>query len=358
MITILYPFKNRELFRVKNSIDSLLAQSNLNFHVVFVDYGSEQETAAEVKQLLLKHESITYLYSYNIDQPWSRSKAINIGLRQVKTEYVFIADIDIIFDCNFIELLYKLKSPIKNTYFQVGYLDEHESKILKSFDSYKIISKSIPEAQGLALFSTKSLIEVNGFDEFMHFWGAEDEDINSRLNNTGFQTQFYNDKILLLHQWHPKFEESKHKHLSIDSKLSDVFNLNKCKLRFNQSKALVKVNDNNWGNIFSQKDYVDLKLNNKQIILLNKKVKVDNLINIVLPITHSEIINIHFKKDNYQSSLSYKIKKILGIKVHEYYSLKEINDLILLQIVVHYKKHPYIYKINPDLESIDFIIKK
>lgn len=358
MITIIYPFRNRELVRIKKSLDSLALQSDPNFCVVFVDYGSNTEISAATRDLLLQYEFVKYVYSYHCDQPWSRSKAINIGLRQAETEYVFIADIDIIFHYNFIDLLYKLRSSKQSVYFQVGYLNEEESKSFKDFDNYIITSKSIREGQGLSLFRLDSLLKIGGFDEFFHFWGAEDEDVHSRLKNAGFDTIFYNKKILLLHQWHPVFNVSKNNELTIEPSLSNVFNLNKQKLRFNQNNKLIKVNNDNWGSFIDEIDYDVLKNNKDCVILLNKKNNIDNFINIVLPNTHSRIINVRFEMNSYQKSFKSKIKKLLRINLHEYYSLKEVNDLVLKNLVIYYKDYLFTYVVSTDLKSIHFKIKK
>lgn len=358
MITIIYPFRNRELFRIKNSLDSLVLQSNQNFCVIFVDYGSNAEISATTRNLLLQYGFVKYVYSYHCDQPWSRSKAINIGLRQTETEYVFIADIDIIFHYNFVDLLYKLKNPKQSVYFQVGYLDKLETKELKKFENYTIVSKSISGGQGLSLFNLDSLLLINGFDEFFHCWGAEDEDVHSRLRSIGLSTFFYNDKILLLHQWHLKFENLEKGKLTIEPLFSDVASLNEQKLRFNQNSNSIKVNNENWGELLNKKDYDILKSNNERVLLLNKKRVVEYFINIILPNTHSSIINVRFIVDNYQFSLKYKIKKILGMKRTEYFSLKYINDLILLHLILYYKEYSYSYIVNSDLKSIDLVIKK
>ena len=69
MITILYPYRGRELSRIKRSLDSLSNQSRQDFKVLLVDYGSEIATADEVKELLSKYDFADYLYSYHINRP-------------------------------------------------------------------------------------------------------------------------------------------------------------------------------------------------------------------------------------------------------------------------------------------------
>lgn len=355
MITILYPYRNRELERIKNSLDSLVHQSNMDFKVVFVDYGSAFEISENVKQLLSTYKFVEYIYSYHLYQPWSRSKAINVGLRYVETEYVFIADIDIIFHQDFINKLKILKTPKTNYYFQVGYLSQKESSLKKEFNDYRIVTKSIPEGKGLSFFKLESLLAVNGFDEFFHFWGAEDQDIHERLKKYGDIEFFYDQEILLLHQWHPTFESLKKDNLTLEPLLSNAFGLNKQKLRFNRDSNLIKVNDDSWGRIFTESTYQNLAFDNEFKEIINKKNNFEYFINIVLSSSRQKIM-VRFVTDNYQKSLKHKIKKRLGIDKNEYYSLKYINDTILLQIILHYNDCPYTIKINAN--SIDFVILK
>jgi hypothetical protein len=358
MITIIYPFRNRDLFRITNSLESLARQTNKDFCVVFVDYGSDFEISGSIKELLQHYKFVKYIYSYHIDQPWSRSKAINIGLRFAETEHVFIADIDIIFHNRFIEILFELINKKINYYFQVGYLDEYESKEFKEFDNYTIDSESIPEGQGLSLFKLDSLLAIGGFDEFFHFWGAEDEDVHLRLQKAGYSSKFYNNEILLLHQWHRTYQNVEKDKLTVESNLTDVFNLNKQKLRFNQKQNVANVNCENWGKLVNENEFKFLNADVVPIILLNKKNVIENFINIILPNTHAKIINVVFKEDIYQFTFKCKIKKLLRIKTQAYYSLKEINDLVLKTLVIYYRDYLFTYKVSSDLKSIQLKIKK
>lgn len=358
MISIIYPYRNRELARIKRSLDSLISQSNTKFKVIFVDYGSDLDIAMSVKQLVDQYDFVEYIYSFHIDQPWSRSKAINIGLRNAETDYVFIADIDIIFHLSFIQKLYDLKNEQQSVYFQVGYLSEQESKEVKSFENYRIDSKSIPQGQGLSFFKLNNLIKIGGFDEFFHFWGAEDEDVHNRLYNAGFLSKFYNEEILLLHQWHKSFDTLLKNKLTVDGRLDDVFNFNKQKLRFNQRNNLLVVNNQQWGKLINEIEYNQFNTTEEPIILKNKKQVIDNFIEIILPNTHGKTINVVFKEDIYQYSWKNKIKSIIGLKTQSYYSLKEVNDLLVKNIIIYYRYHQFTYNVSSDLKSINLKIVK
>lgn len=358
MLTILYPYRNRETERVKRSLDSLIEQTNHDFRVILVDYGSNVSSASEIKELVSSYTFATYIYNFSELQPWSRAKAINIGLRNVTTDYVFTADVDMIFSPNFIAKLQELKNPLKAYYFKVGFLNEKESLTIKPFDNYTADFSSGVGAQGLSLFSIEEIRKINGYDEFLHFWGAEDIDIHNRLERIGVESVFYDTEILMLHQWHKSYRREEKHILAKDLQLTNVVQINHHHLLFNNENEKTAVNNENWGNGFCALDFQELKEDQTQKILLNKVEVITHFLFYELANFKNGILNVGFVKDDFQGSLKYKMKKILGKKVPKYYSLKEINDLILLHVISFYHTSPYSYEISDDLKKITFKIKK
>ncbi|RYJ37831.1 putative beta-glycosyltransferase [Flavobacterium anhuiense] len=358
MITIIYPYRNRESERVRRSFDSLKEQTNSDFEVLLVDYGSDLTSASIVKDLVSNYKFAKYIYNYSGFQPWSRAKAINIGLKNVTTEYIFTADVDMIFSPNFVSKLHELKNPVKAYYFKVGFLNEKESKENKKFENYLIDFSTEIGAQGLSLFYLKSLKEITGYDEFLHFWGAEDIDVHNRLERNDTESIFYSEEILMLHQWHTSYRKSEKKGLTRDLQLTDILKINQQKLLANTRSKEVRINKLNWGITVLENDFEDLKKHEQKILMLNKKDVVTHFLFCELPDFKNGVLNIHFVKDPFQNSLKYRLKKFLGKNVPKYYSLKEINDLLLLHIISFYHTHPYFYEVSNDLNSIKFKIKK
>lgn len=358
MITVIFPYRDREISRIKKSLDSLNNQTNQNFKVLFVDYGSKLHFAKEVQNLVDSYNFAEYFYSYNSKQPWSRSKAINIGLKLVETPFVFIADIDLIFRNDFIDLLVKLKDPKKAYYFKVGFLSQNETYISKDFLDYQISFSSKATAQGLSLFPTKEMLNINAFDEFLHFWGAEDNDIHQRLVRAGIQSIFYKNEILLLHQWHESYRKNEKNTLTKQLQLRGITKLNQQHLIANQKNEVVKVNSEKWGAPISEKEYYELETYNSSISSTNKKEVVDHFLFVELPKFEKDILSIQFVEDPFPRTLKYKVKVLLGKTVPKYYSLKEINDMLLLHIISFYHAFPYSYEIDNDLKIITFKIKK
>ena len=98
MISIIYAYRNRDLARVKASLDSLALQTNTNFEVRFVDYGSEQKYVGLIYELLQNYSFVNYSYHPTQLQPWNKSKALNSIIRNLTTDYCFVADIDMLLD--------------------------------------------------------------------------------------------------------------------------------------------------------------------------------------------------------------------------------------------------------------------
>lgn len=358
MITVIYPYKNREVERVRRSLDSLKIQSDTNFKTVLVDYGSDKVTARAVQELIQNYPFVEYHYLFTTDQPWSRSIALNYAIRRADTQYCFMADIDMIFAPDFIAFANLNSRPNEGLYFPVGFLSKEESLSEKLYDHYKIKFSSTSEAAGMSLFPTEKLHQVRGYDQLFHFWGSEDNDIHNRLKKTGCTIRFCDDKIRMLHQWHPNYRQTETRTLNRELQLSGVVELNQQHMWFNRNQELTVVNSENWGMVMGETEYKTLSVLPVQQVT-NKKSEIEHLLTArFLKLNEGTAISVQIEEDPFYNSIKYKLKKILGKKVPQYYTLKEINDLILRQVVVMYAHLPYTYKISENRKSIEFKITK
>jgi len=62
MLILIYPYRNRNIERVKRSLESLENQTVSDFSVVFVDYGSELEISSAIETLLENYDFVNYQY--------------------------------------------------------------------------------------------------------------------------------------------------------------------------------------------------------------------------------------------------------------------------------------------------------
>ncbi|WP_269237474.1 glycosyltransferase family 2 protein [Flavobacterium flavigenum] len=359
MITILYAYRNRDSNRIKRSLDSLVWQTKQNFNVIFVDYGSKKEIASEIKELVDDYSFCNYHYLFTQFQPWNKSKAFNYVLKNLDSDYCFTADVDMVFHPEFTSVLEEKCKPTKATYFQVGYMsDDENKKEVTNYDNYTVKFLSTSDSTGMTLFPVERLKSIHGFDEFFHFWGAEDTEIHSRIKKTGCELEFYNQKVLMLHQWHKNYRSRETVELNTELQLSRIVEINHRHLVHNSENEIVDVNSEGWGEIISDSEFNELEECGTVLILNNKVEVIEHFLFVELPRFKGGILSVCFIEDDFKTSLKYKFKKKLGKKVPKYYSLKEINDKLLLHIISFYHQFPYTYKVSNDLKSISFKIKK
>ncbi len=187
-ITFIYCFRDRDLIRVKLSLDSLSNQNEKSFKVIFVDYGSKTEIADAVKKLVSEYSFAQYVYADTRGMLWNRSHALNIAIRLCKTQYVFTSDIDMIYKPGFVGLLNSLSEPGKAIFFSAAFLPEGKLPGDEKQDySYPA---SDDKSLGLGMIPVEVLVSMNGYDEMFCIYGKEDNDIGLRLRLAGIEVVF------------------------------------------------------------------------------------------------------------------------------------------------------------------------
>ena len=360
MLSIIYPYRNRDIRRVKNSLESLQQQANNDFAIYLVNYGSNETYTEQIEDLLTDYDFVNYSYLYTELQPWNKSKAINSVLKQLETGYFFVADIDMIFHPNFTETAMELLKNNEAWYFQVGFLSEEESRISKKFDDYNIKFESSEGATGLTMCSVEKAKAINGFDEFYHFWGSEDTDFHVRLRNAGNPVNFYDKKILMLHQWHEIYRKKEIGELSRELQVSGIVQYNQYYLKKAVQEKRTMVNSSALGKTPSKEKYKALiehsQTKSKQ--LSNKCIEIDYFLLQELPHLKPGFHSFEISEVSLGKSLKGIIKPFFKKHRKRYYSLKSVNDKLLFQIICLYRNEDYNYCISQDLKSIKFAINK
>jgi Glycosyl transferase family 2 len=355
--TIIYAYRNRDVKRVKLSLLSLKKQSQKNFEVQFIDYGSTANYAEKIKTVIDDFPFVTYRYIAHKGLLWNKSKALNYGISKTNTESVVIADVDVLFAPNFIEKIETLATPTQFTLFKIGYLSKEviPSVIEKStFESLK--PKHYGDTYGIGLFPKEALFKVKGLDTFFHFYGSEDEDLNNRLKVTGYQLNRCKE-ALLLHQWHPRYPQKKDEKLTVTPRLTNIQRINQRHFLWQKEEGIIMPYQNEyWNQCYSKSDYETLLQPNKTLTIYNIKAQITHFLNYELATYKGKIIKVVFIEADYYKTLKYKLKKILNIHFQPYVSLKEINDQLLEKIIFEYKDYNYAYKVSDDLNEIEFTI--
>src|SRR4030042_1622997 len=120
-------------------------------------------------------------------------------------EYLFMSDVDLVYPNFYIK---SLKSHIKdkpirviprNIAMQIEYYSSHYNDLKIIADKFK--QHITGEGHGIGLMHIPSLLKIQGWNEKFTGWGAEDQEVNLRLNKLGNQIIF--DKSLChIHLWH------------------------------------------------------------------------------------------------------------------------------------------------------------
>lgn len=357
-ISIIYANRNRDIKRIKASLDSLAIQNNQNFKVIFVDYGSEKPLVESLGLLMESYRFVTYCTLETARLLWNKSRALNYGIKKAGSPYIFIADVDLIFNPKSTELLKKLADPKKFFLFKLGYLDHWESKKLSGSYSFESLKPSrFGDVNGMILAPKEAFLEVNGLDEFFHFYGAEDEDLFARMENADYKREV-DDHAYFYHNWHQSFAGSENKIITGNPRMKNIMRINQRHFLRNREMGISKPKlQKEMGGLVSKEERDLLKKPTKIFKIYNIQAHVELFLREELTSYTGEIIKVEFMEDPYFHTLKYKVKKLLGKQTQPYCSLKEVNDMVLKEILFRYRDANYSFEISKNLKIIIFCIK-
>jgi len=355
-ISILIPYRNRDETRIRLVLESLEQQTNKDFNVVLVDYGSSETISLKIESLINSFDFTSYHYVAHPGLLWNKSKALNFGIRNTNTDYIVTTDTDVLFTPDFIDEALKLRSENSFSLFKIGYLSKQES--LKQYELLNVKdSKAMffGDTFGIGLFPKKLLEAIGGLDEFFHFYGSEDEDLNARLQLIG-ATLNKCEKQMLYHLWHPRYPRKKDHKLTSNPRLTNILRINQYHFLQNRANKISFPNDKNWGNCFRKSDNLVLSEPHQRIKLKNIAAHVVHFFEEELPKYNNDTIEVIIEEDNYYNSIKYKIKNLMGKQSQPYLSMKAVNDLILKNILFRYRDYNYCYEVSLKLKQISFIL--
>lgn len=204
-ISIIVPYRNRDITRINRFLESLSKQSNKTFELIFVDAGSELDVAHEVEKIVKSYTFATYIYHDSRGKEWNRSLGMNIGSLYATGNYLYFTDIDLIFHPEYIEHLYQNLSVKNQVYTRVYMVEEKYLTYDRIFESDRnsIAEISHTSGKGILLVSKEVFEEIGGYDEYYSDWGVEDNDIYIRLTTYGLIEKWADyEKYPVFHQWH------------------------------------------------------------------------------------------------------------------------------------------------------------
>lgn len=179
-----------------------------------------------------------------------KTRAMNIGVKAAKTDYVCLTDVDQIFQPNFFGIvLAELRNSSKvfvrcKTYFST-YLPPFPADTINWLKYRKFLAnvrrKQIKDPHGEGCchgVSKKWLISVRGHDEKYIGWGYEDKDLVLRASAAGYNMVWVDNKTSMVHLPHKR-----------DKNYFRFAHISKNKARFEKKREHIRVKANNtvWG---------------------------------------------------------------------------------------------------------------
>ncbi|NBT58196.1 glycosyltransferase [bacterium] len=218
-ITVMIAVRDRLDYRLENALQSIRTQSydQSLIQILLVDYSSQEELIPNYQKLC---ETFKALYLRIDGQPFFRKgDCLNQGLLQVKTKFLLICDVDIIFENNYIETAVQRMQKSCNQIIMSRMLDLPEgavNSVVNVLEEYPKL-KQIATQRGvkfsrylygkaMCMSFTRYFRLVGGYDDTFALWGFEDDDLFQRFREIGLKTTCISDATSYLHQWHPKYE--------------------------------------------------------------------------------------------------------------------------------------------------------
>jgi GT2 family glycosyltransferase len=176
---------------------------------ILVDYGS----ARPLKRF---EKMYPWLHIIRVDAPggFHKTRALNIGIAAVTTEYACLTDIDQIFQPNFCNVVLQEVQPSRFIKCKTHFAKQHP-KFAPNKMNYVRYHKYLtyvqsdpvraPHGEGCCqVLLTKHLNSLGGHDETYIGWGYEDKDLEYRARRMGLKTIWIDDRTSMVHLPHPR----------------------------------------------------------------------------------------------------------------------------------------------------------
>lgn len=205
VLSVVIGIRNWGLDRLDVAIRAHLNSSIKGIEIVISDYGSLNCT--EVQAVSSKYNC---KYIYTEAEVWSRSAALNVGIKEALSDNILTTDADILFSPRSHEILLKNLALMPDSIQIIQCRDLPEgygAENLAHFDwdqLYRVSSIRPRWGMGGSATFTKALFaRLHGFEERMTVWGGEDNDFVQRARRSGAILNWVEEpEAQIYHIWH------------------------------------------------------------------------------------------------------------------------------------------------------------
>lgn len=179
--------------------------------VILIDFGNNPP----LDKFKVQHNWIQLIRVVNNTNKFHKTRALNIGIKQVTTKYVCMTDSDQIFQPNFFKIVEHVLQNNPDAFVQCKtyFLRGLPDKVTADGLSPAVYNRMVKFAQQDAFkkphgegcchgVSHDWLMTVNGHDENYIGWGYEDKDLVLRAVHSGFRVIWIDHATSMLHLPH------------------------------------------------------------------------------------------------------------------------------------------------------------
>jgi glycosyltransferase involved in cell wall biosynthesis len=177
--------------------------SNYKREVIVVDWGSTEEYAKKIKDLV---KSYKYAYMFSPASFWSRAHAFNFAIPRISGERTLVIDADTVIPRTYI--MDHLKQATNSNYTLSFVFNSHVTVAEKSSDTNALMQKpGRVRTSGRSHVSMPSKwLKVNGYNKEYIGWGGEDDDLIVRMRLGGLHEVIVNSTPV--HLYHPHYGDA------------------------------------------------------------------------------------------------------------------------------------------------------
>lgn len=210
LVSVIIGFKDWGLERLELSVRSIHdSLADIHHEVIISDYGSEDSASisALARRADARHEIV------QTSGEWSRSRALNAGVRASDGEIIMATDADMLFTPRSLGRVVEQieKHPQQVIILQcrdlpTGYTHEVVRREGFDWDRFAAIGQIRPRwgMGGLVAVKRENWERLRGWDERMHTYGGEDVDFGKRAQASGARIDWLDEPdVAMYHIWHP-----------------------------------------------------------------------------------------------------------------------------------------------------------
>lgn len=210
-LSVIIPVRNCSGLRLSNCLRSLRWQQvdAAELEIILSDCGSEPEHQRALDELA---EPVgARIVRTPAAGSWNRSRALNLGIRAARAEFLLCTDADMLFAENFVPAVlgaHRGSSHELMVHCQCHDLSSEAPErawASADFPALRAQASARPtRATGACQSAGRAFFErVRGYDERYLGWGYEDLDMTSRARRAGLEIRWVSEETSMLHQWHP-----------------------------------------------------------------------------------------------------------------------------------------------------------